>query len=353
MDYRLIQPLLFRLDPECAHDLTLRSLSLLSRAGIADWFGKPPESRPVELMGLTFPNPVGLAAGLDKDGRCIDGLAAMGFGFIEVGTVTPRPQPGNAKPRLFRLPAQQAIINRMGFNNDGVDALVRRLDKTAYRGVLGINVGKNKDTPQESASRDYVTCIERVYPYASYITVNLSSPNTPGLRALQFGDALKALVGDVRDAQERLAGLHGRRVPVVVKIAPDMSGDEIRMTGETLVASGVDGIIATNTTLSREGVERARHGSEAGGLSGAPLTDRATEVVRVLAETVAGRVPIIASGGVMDGDSALAKIRAGASLVQIYSGFIYKGPELIREVAHRLYDAGWPDMLAEADRGRK
>ncbi|WP_369601580.1 quinone-dependent dihydroorotate dehydrogenase [Hahella sp. SMD15-11] len=344
MDYRLIQPLLFRLNPETAHDLSLNVLATLARLGVAEWFGRRPEPRPVTLMGLTFPNPVGLAAGLDKDGRCIDGLAAMGFGFLEVGTVTPRPQPGNPRPRLFRLPDQQAIINRMGFNNDGVDALIRRLDKTRYDGILGINVGKNKDTPQEEASKDYVTCIEKVYHRASYITVNLSSPNTPGLRALQFGEALRELIGEVREAQERLASRHGRRVPVVVKIAPDMSDDEIRMTGETLVQAGVDGIIATNTTLSREGVERAPHGKETGGLSGAPLTTRATEVVRVLCETVDGRVPVIASGGVMDGESALAKVEAGAALVQIYTGFIYRGPELIREIAHRLYQAGWPDL---------
>ena len=287
-------------------------------------------------MGLTFDNPVGLAAGLDKNGLAVDGLAAMGFGFLEVGTVTPRPQPGNPKPRMFRLPEQNAIINRMGFNNLGVDALLQRLDSVRYRGVLGINIGKNAVTPVENAVDDYLHCLRKVYSRASYVTVNLSSPNTPGLRTLQYGDTLKRLLESIKQCQGELANQHGQYVPIAIKIAPDVLPEDLALIAAVLVDEGMDAVIATNTTLERTAVIGLEHADETGGLSGGPLTDVATEVIRLLAQELGGRMPIIGVGGIMSGADAAEKIEAGASLVQLYSGFIYRGPELVGECVDAL-----------------
>ena len=287
-------------------------------------------------MGLQFANPVGLAAGLDKNGDAIDGFAQLGFGFVEIGTVTPRPQPGNPKPRLFRLPEAEAVINRMGFNNQGVDHLLERVRAAKFKGVLGINIGKNFDTPVERAVDDYLACLDKVYAHASYVTVNVSSPNTPGLRSLQFGDSLKELLEALRRRQEDLAQEHGKRVPLAIKIAPDMSDEETALVASALLGADMDAVIATNTTLSREGVEGLAHADEAGGLSGAPVRDKSTHIVKVLAGELSGRLPIIAVGGITEGKHAAEKIAAGASLVQIYSGFIYKGPALIREAVDAI-----------------
>jgi len=336
MSYRLIRRLLFRFNPETAHELTLDLLATAARLKLTPLFVKSRVHQPVTVMGIQFPNAVGLAAGLDKNGECIDGLAALGFGFIEIGTVTPRPQPGNPKPRLFRIPERNAIINRMGFNNLGVDYLVERVCQAKYKGVLGINVGKNADTPVEQAAEDYLVGMRKVYALASYITVNVSSPNTPGLRSLQFGDSLRNLLAAIKDEQAQLAQAYGRYVPVAFKIAPDMSDEEIRMVAAALLEFKVDGVIATNTTLSREKVKGLPHADEQGGLSGEPLQDVSTRVVRLLAEELKGQIPIIAAGGIMDAASAVEKIKAGASLVQIYSGLIYQGPELVREAAEAI-----------------
>jgi len=336
MSYRLIRRLLFRFNPETAHELTLDLLATAARLKLTPLFVKSRVHQPVTVMGIQFPNAVGLAAGLDKNGECIDGLAALGFGFIEIGTVTPRPQPGNPKPRLFRIPERNAIINRMGFNNLGVDYLVERVCQAKYKGVLGINVGKNADTPVEQAAEDYLIGMRKVYALASYITVNVSSPNTPGLRSLQFGDSLRNLLAAIKDEQAQLAQAYGRYVPVAFKIAPDMSDEEIRMVAAALLEFKVDGVIATNTTLSREKVKGLPHADEQGGLSGEPLQDVSTRVVRLLAEELKGQIPIIAAGGIMDAASAVEKIKAGASLVQIYSGLIYQGPELVREAAEAI-----------------
>ena len=329
--YSILRSLMFRLPAETSHDLALDMIGAAGRLGLARRLLRPVAPQPVEVMGLKFANPVGLAAGLDKNAVAVDGLGAMGFGFIEVGTVTPRPQPGNPKPRMFRLPQAQAIINRMGFNNQGVDALLERLQGVDYDGVLGINIGKNAVTPVENAVDDYLTCLRKVYAYADYVTLNLSSPNTPGLRTLQYGDALKALLEPIKQAQLQLQQEHGRYVPLALKIAPDMNDEELRLVANTLLEQGMDAVIATNTTLSRDAVQGLEHADEAGGLSGAPLTERSTEVVRTLAEELAGRLPIIGVGGIFSGADAAAKIAAGASLVQLYSGFIYRGPELVRE----------------------
>ncbi|MFC3607080.1 quinone-dependent dihydroorotate dehydrogenase [Stutzerimonas tarimensis] len=328
--YNLARDLLFKLSPEGAHEVSLDLIGAGGRLGLNGLFKKAP-CLPVTVMGLDFPNPVGLAAGLDKNGTAIDGLSQLGFGFVEIGTVTPRPQPGNPKPRIFRLPEAEAIINRMGFNNLGVDALLERVQAARFKGILGINIGKNFDTPVERAEDDYLLCLERVYHHASYVTVNVSSPNTPGLRSLQFGDSLKALLEALRLRREDLEVRHGKRVPIAIKIAPDMSDDEIALVGEAVFQAGMDAIIATNTTLSREGVGGLAHADEAGGLSGAPVRDKSTHTVRVLAQTLAGRLPIIAVGGITEGRHAAEKVEAGASLVQLYTGFIYKGPGLIRE----------------------
>lgn len=329
--YHLVRELLFKLSPETAHELTLDLVGASGRLGVNRLFNPRPARLPVKVMGLEFANPVGLAAGLDKNGVAIDGFSQLGFGFIEVGTVTPRPQPGNPKPRIFRLPEAEAIINRMGFNNQGVDALLRRVAAVRFSGVLGINIGKNFDTPVEEANGDYLHCLERVYGVASYITVNVSSPNTPGLRSLQFGDALNHLLEALALRREVLAGEHGRRVPIAIKIAPDMSDEEVVWVARAVRDAGMDAIVATNTTLGREGVKGLAWGDEAGGLSGAPVRDKSTHVVRVLSDTLAGQLPIIAVGGITEGRYAAEKIAAGASLVQLYSGFIYRGPSLIRE----------------------
>ena len=329
--YNLARQLLFTLSPETSHDLSLDLIGAGGRLGLNGLLCKRPVSAPVTVMGLTFPNPVGLAAGLDKNATAIHGFAQLGFGFVEVGTVTPRPQPGNPKPRLFRLPEATAIINRMGFNNLGVDHLLQRVRAARFDGVLGINIGKNFDTPVERAQDDYLLCLDKVYADASYITVNVSSPNTPGLRTLQFGDSLKQLLDALAARREQLARAHGRHVPLAIKIAPDMTDEETAWVAGALLESGMDAVIATNTTLSREGVEALPHAGEAGGLSGGPVRLKSTHTVKVLADMLGGRLPIIAAGGITEGAHAAEKIAAGASLVQVYSGFIYRGPALIRE----------------------
>ncbi len=331
MLYDLARALMFRLDAETSHELALGSMNLAASLGLHKLMGAGTQSLPTKVMGIRFPNPVGLAAGLDKNGTAVDGLAAMGFGFVEVGTVTPRPQPGNPKPRLFRIPEHQAIINRMGFNNDGVDQLLKNLDRSAYQGVLGINIGKNKDTPNEQAHLDYLLCLRKVYARASYITVNVSSPNTPGLRTLQFGDSLNSLLDALKTEQAKLASVHGRYVPIAVKIAPDMTSEELGLVASSLKTYEMDGVIATNTTLSRDGVEDSPVAEEAGGLSGAPVRNRSTATIRALAEHLDGALPIIGVGGITEGFDAAEKIEAGASLVQIYTGFIYRGPSLVRD----------------------
>ncbi len=329
--YTLIRPLLFTLDAESAHHLTLESLRL------AGALVRPCVPRvaaaPRSVMGLEFPNPVGLAAGLDKNGDYIDALAGLGFGFIEIGTVTPRPQPGNPRPRMFRLPAARAVINRMGFNNNGVDALVSNVRRARFRGVLGINIGKNFDTPIERAADDYLACLRKVYEHAGYVTVNISSPNTKNLRQLQQGDELGQLLSALREERERLADRHGRRVPLALKIAPDLDASQVSAIADLLVAYGIDAVIATNTTVARDAVTHLPHGGETGGLSGAPLTTRAQTVTRQLAETLRGAVPIIGVGGIMNGNDAAARIGAGASLVQLYTGLVYAGPALVAHCA--------------------
>lgn len=334
--YDLLRSLMFRLPAETSHDLALDMIGAAGRLRLAEKLVRPVPAQPVEVMGLTFDNPVGLAAGLDKNAVAVDGMAAMGFGFLEVGTVTPRPQPGNPKPRLFRLPEQLAIINRFGFNNEGVDAMLERLAGVRYQGVLGINIGKNAVTPVENAVDDYLYCLRKVYDRASYVTVNLSSPNTPGLRTLQYGETLKVLLGQIKQCQKVLAEERGRYVPIAIKIAPDMTADDVALVGATLLAEGMDAVIATNTTLDRSAVADSPYASEAGGLSGAPLTDMSTEVIRLLAAELKGQMPIIGVGGIFSGADAADKIAAGASLVQLYSGFIYRGPELIRECADAI-----------------
>jgi dihydroorotate dehydrogenase len=330
MLYELARPFLFALDAETAHDLTLSSLRT-AQALHLPLACKVPAARPVRVMGLEFPNRVGLAAGLDKNGECIEGLAALGFGHIEIGTVTPRPQPGNPKPRLFRLPERKAIINRMGFNNHGVDALVANVRRAAYTGILGINIGKNYDTPIDRAAEDYLACLARVYACASYVTINISSPNTKNLRQLQDESELDALLAPLKQAQASLAQEHGRHVPLVLKIAPDLDEAQVTAIAAAVRRHRIDAVIATNTTLSREGVEHLAHASEAGGLSGAPVCAKATGVLAALAKALAGEVPLIGVGGIMDGRLARAKLEAGAQLVQIYTGLIYRGPALVRE----------------------
>jgi len=333
--YSLLRPLLFRLDGETAHDLTFRLLDTAARLRLVR-APEPLPGRTVDCMGLYFPNPVGLAAGLDKNAAHVDGLASFGFGFIEVGTVTPRPQPGNPRPRLFRLPAAQAIINRMGFNNAGVDALLANVAGVRYRGILGINIGKNFDTPIERAVDDYLDGLRRVYGRADYVTVNISSPNTKNLRSLQEGDALSTLLRALKSEQTALAVMHGRRVPLAVKIAPDLDEAQLDVIADVLASTGMDAVVATNTTLSRDGVAGLPHGDEAGGLSGAPVRARSTAVVRGLARRLDGRLPIIAAGGILSGADAREKIDAGAALVQIYSGLIYRGPGLVGDAIRAL-----------------
>jgi dihydroorotate dehydrogenase len=336
--YALVRPWLFSLDPETAHNLTLPALRRAHSMGILR--NRMPAPDPRTVMGITFPNPVGLAAGLDKDGAYIDGLAALGFGFIEVGTVTPRGQPGNPRPRMFRLPQANGIINRMGFNNGGVDAFVANVQASRFYqdklGVLGLNIGKNADTPIERAADDYLHCLRKVYPYASYVTVNISSPNTKNLRQLQGASELDALLAQLKGEQSRLADQHGRYVPVVLKIAPDIDADQVRNIADALQRHGIDGVIATNTTLSRSAVEGLPHANETGGLSGAPVFELSNIVIRALRKELGGAYPIIGVGGILDGAAAKAKIDAGASLVQLYSGLIYRGPALVRECADAI-----------------
>ncbi|BBM03874.1 quinone-dependent dihydroorotate dehydrogenase [Microbulbifer sp. GL-2] len=334
--YSTLRKALFALDPERAHHLSLDAIGAAERLGLMSLIKRPIAHDPVELMGLTLPNPVGLAAGLDKNAQAFNGLGALGFGFVEVGTVTPRPQPGNPLPRLFRVEEADAIINRMGFNNLGADYLIQRVKHRRYKGVLGINVGKNFDTPVEKAADDYCLCMERVYRYADYITANVSSPNTKGLRDLQFGDSLNRLLGSIKDKQMELAQKSDRYVPVAVKIAPDMEGDAIAQIAETLCEYSIDGVIATNTTIDKSSVSNLPHGNEEGGLSGKPLQERSTQVVAQLSKALDKQIPIIGVGGIFDGDSAADKIRAGATAVQVYTGFIYRGPELIREAAESI-----------------
>lgn len=327
MLYEIARPFLFSLSAEQSHDLTL---ALLRRGAGHLWPGCVP-AKPVTVMGIEFPNPVGLAAGLDKNGDCIRGLAALGFGFLEVGTVTPRPQPGNPKPRLFRLPPAKALINRMGFNNHGVDYLLRSVDSSRFQGVLGINIGKNFDTPVERAVDDYLFCLEQVHQAASYVVVNVSSPNTPGLRTLQHGDALESLLSTLREAQTRLDQRAGRRVPLLIKIAPDNDGEAMAAMADAFIRHQMDGVIVGNTTLSRVGVEGLAHGDEAGGLSGAPLKSLADQALAAMVNALDGKLPVIGVGGILNGQDVADKQRLGASLVQVYSGLIYRGPGLVAE----------------------
>lgn len=341
--YALARPLLFSLDPEEAHNLTLPALRRAAGLGMTRLLRRPlPDPRTV--MGITFPNPVGLAAGLDKDGAYIDGLAALGFGFIEIGTVTPRAQPGNPRPRMFRLPEANAIINRMGFNNGGVDAFVRNVQASRFyrnrEGVLGLNIGKNADTPIERAADDYLICLEKVYPYASYVTVNISSPNTKNLRQLQGASELDALLSTLKDAQQRLADRHKRYVPIALKIAPDVDGEQVKNIADALLRHRFDAVIATNTTITRDAVKGMAHAEEAGGLSGAPVFNASNQVIRALKAELGDTVPIIGVGGILSGADARAKVEAGAKLVQLYSGLIYRGPALIRECADALRGRG-------------
>lgn len=328
MLYSLARPMLFSLAPERAHELTLSMLKTAHKMGMLRQTIQP---KPVTCMGIEFPNPVGLAAGLDKNGAYIDALAGLGFGFIEIGTITPRPQSGNPKPRLFRIPEAKAIINRMGFNNEGVDQLVENVKAAKFRGILGINIGKNADTPVENAVDDYLICLEKVYNYASYITVNISSPNTKNLRSLQSGDALTELLETLKKRQLELAEQYHHYVPLVLKVAPDLTHEDIQFISEQLLTFKIDGLIVTNTTLSREGVENLPFGNEAGGLSGAPIFEKSTECLRSFAKVLNDQIPLIGVGGITQGEHAVAKKDAGASLVQIYSGLIYTGPDLIKE----------------------
>lgn len=336
MLYRLARAGFFQLDAEKAHDLAIQNFKRFTGTPIDLFYRQQLPNRPVECMGLTFRNPVGLAAGLDKNGECIEAFDAMGFGFVEVGTVTPRAQSGNDKPRLFRLVGAEGIINRMGFNNLGVDNLIENVKKAKYSCVLGINIGKNKDTPIEKGAEDYLICMEKVYEYAGYIAVNISSPNTPGLRTLQYGEALDELLVELKRKQAELEEKHGKYVPLALKIAPDLTDDEISQICQSLINNKIDGVIATNTTLDRTMVEGMKHAQEAGGLSGRPLQSRSTEVVRLLRKVLQGNIPIIGVGGVDSYVAAKEKMLAGADLVQVYSGFIYHGPGLVRDIVKNL-----------------
>ncbi|EHZ2551816.1 quinone-dependent dihydroorotate dehydrogenase [Vibrio vulnificus] len=336
MLYRLARAGFFQLDAEKAHDLAIQNFKRFTGTPIDLFYRQQLPNRPVECMGLTFRNPVGLAAGLDKNGECIEAFDAMGFGFVEVGTVTPRAQSGNDKPRLFRLVGAEGIINRMGFNNLGVDNLIENVKKAKYSCVLGINIGKNKDTPIEKGAVDYLICMEKVYEYAGYIAVNISSPNTPGLRTLQYGEALDELLVELKRKQAELEEKHGKYVPLALKIAPDLTDDEISQICQSLINNKIDGVIATNTTLDRTMVEGMKHAQEAGGLSGRPLQSRSTEVVRLLRKVLQGNIPIIGVGGVDSYVAAKEKMLAGADLVQVYSGFIYHGPGLVRDIVKNL-----------------
>ncbi len=336
MFYSAIRNVFFKFDAETIHEMTIKALKNTGKTPFRAAYCQSVPNKPVTVMGIDFPNPIGLAAGLDKNGECIPAFSSMGFGFVEVGTVTPRPQPGNEKPRIFRLPEANAVINRMGFNNKGVDYLVDQVRKAQFTGVLGINIGKNKDTPEENAKDDYIHCMQKVYNFATYITINISSPNTPGLRSLQYGDALNELLSALKNEQKALAEKYGKYVPIAVKIAPDLTEPEVESIAECLIQNNIDGVIATNTTLSREGVEGLEHGEEQGGLSGAPVKEKSTQVIKLLAKALDNKLPIIGVGGISCGADAKEKIEAGAKLVQVYTGFIYKGPELIKDVVKAL-----------------
>lgn len=333
--YSQLRPLLFLLSPETAHHVTLSTLQVAHRVGVLPLLHQRPQHNPCMMMGLTFPNPVGLAAGLDKNGEYIDALAALGFGFIEIGSVTPRAQPGNPQPRMFRLTQAQAIINRMGFNNHGLDALIRNVQHSRFAttpgNVLGINIGKNFDTPIENAANDYLLGLRAVYAYASYVVINISSPNTRHLRQLQGSSQLDDLLTKLKIEQQKLTDQHGKYVPLALKIAPDLDGEQIIEIATLLLRHQIDGVIATNTTVSRTGIEHLPQYTEAGGLSGAPLREKSTAVIRQLAAALQGAIPIIGVGGIMSGEDAVEKINAGASLVQLYSGLVYRGTELIIE----------------------
>ncbi len=328
--YALARSILFRLEPENAHNLALAGLRTAGR--LLPGPEAPPTVGRRTVMGLEFPNPVGLAAGMDKDGTCIDGFARLGFGFIEVGTVTPRPQRGNARPRMFRLPRAEAVINRMGFNNAGAEALARAVANRRYRGILGVNIGKNAETPLERAGEDYAAAMQTVYGVADYLAVNISSPNTKGLRKLQESGTLSELIAGLIAQRDRLAETSGRRVPLAVKVAPDLDEDAIRGVARVLLETGVDGLIAANTTLSRWGVAGMPHAAEPGGLSGAPVRARSTDVIRAFAEALNGRIPIIGVGGIFSTADAKEKLMAGASLVQVYTGLVYRGPGLVKQI---------------------
>ncbi len=337
--YRLVRPLLFKLSAETAHHFSLRVLSFANRIGFLSVLKLPmfrSTSQSVSVMGIDFPNRVGLAAGLDKNGEYIDALGDLGFGFVEIGTVTPRSQPGNPKPRLFRVTEAEGIINRMGFNNEGVDYLVQQVKNSKYSGVLGINIGKNFDTLVENATSDYVLCLQKVYIYADYITINISSPNTPGLRALQYGEELNHLLSVLKQEQSILTEKHNEYTPIVVKVAPDLTAEEVEDIAKMLLDNEVDGLIATNTTLSRESVEGYDHATQQGGLSGNPLTDKSTEIIATFYKYLQGQIPIIGVGGISSGQDAKEKIKAGAELIQIYSGLVYQGTGLIKKTVSAI-----------------
>lgn len=340
MMYDLFRPLIFKLAPETAHGLTLKNLACAERIGLLP--NVNPRTSPTTLMGLHLPNPVGLAAGLDKNGEYIDGLAALGFGFIEIGTVTPRPQSGNPKPRLFRVPEHFAVINRMGFNNDGIDRLIANVQRAKYRGVLGINIGKNADTPMENAADDYLIGLEKAYPFASYITINISSPNTKNLRALQGGDELSRLLETLKNRQSSLHTEHGRYVPLAVKIAPDLDEAQIADIAHVAEQTQIDGIIATNTTIDKSSLSAHPLAQEAGGLSGAPVREPSNRVLQALAETLNGKIPVIGAGGILSGVDAVRKMQLGAQAVQLYSGMVYRGPKLVEECLQHIRAAGLP-----------
>jgi dihydroorotate dehydrogenase len=327
---------MFRFDAEKSHHLGLTGLNLMELSGISSLLYRKMASKPVRVMGLEFPNAVGLAAGLDKNGDYIEAMSALGFGFVEVGTVTPRPQPGNPKPRLFRIPEAEGIINRMGFNNLGVDHLLEQVKAADSKSLIGINIGKNFDTPVEKAVDDYLIGLNKVYAHADYITINISSPNTPGLRNLQFGESLDELLSALKQAQAELANNHGRYVPMAVKVAPDLTSEEVRQLAEAFAKHQIDAVIATNTTMSRDEVAGLNNADEAGGLSGAPVFEKSTEIVRQFRAALPQDLPIIAAGGIMSAEDAMAKLDAGAALVQIYSGLIYRGPSLVRELIETI-----------------
>ncbi|WP_417760735.1 quinone-dependent dihydroorotate dehydrogenase [Shewanella sp.] len=332
MFYELAQKVMFQMDPELAHNFAMKGLGTTANSPLNCFYKQNIAPAPVTFMGVTFPNPVGLAAGMDKDGECIDAFSAMGFGHVEVGTVTPRPQPGNDKPRLFRIKPAKAIINRMGFNNKGVDNLVKNLIAKKSNAIVGVNIGKNKDTPVEQGKDDYLICLDKVYPYADYIAVNISSPNTPGLRTMQYGELLEDLLSSLKTRQKELAEKYKKYVPIALKIAPDLNEDEIQKIADALLNNEFDGVIATNTTLSRDGVSGLANANETGGMSGKPLNELSTKVIKQLATCLKGQIPILGGGGISSAEDALAKMDAGATMVQIYSGFIYQGPKLIKEI---------------------